>query len=268
MSTIFQTFIKEFGEGMTAKSLDSVINNLSKVSEVRDVQDFFELIQSVNTNAVLIENHFSDIKPHLESNREEYDACVKAKAKLLHLLEEKIAAGLDKVLTAQIAHIKRLLKRNQSSSDFYPSKGNMSFQATQACVQVCKYVKDQHNLVSRCLDGGNVEIFLHEFGFRMLQLILKHIKKWTIETQFGVLVLISDLTAYQEAISSFGIERLNMEYDVLKSIGKLYMVAPEQFKELIADTQLRTMDPKEVEDLIRRRSDFTSSWIGKFLPSL
>lgn len=166
--------MKEFGEGMTVKSLDSVIKGLSKVSEVRDVQDFFELIQSVNTNAVLIENHFADIKPHVDSNREEYDACMKSKANLLHLLEDKIAAGLDKVLTAQVAHIKRLLKKNQSSSDFYPNaKGPVAFQATVACVQVCKYVKDQHNLVFRCLDGANVEIFLHEFGSRMLQLILR-----------------------------------------------------------------------------------------------
>jgi hypothetical protein len=174
MSAIFQTFMKEFGEGMTVKSLDSVIKGLSKVSEVRDVQDFFELIQSVNTNAVLIENHFADIKPHIDGNREEFEACLRSKTNLLHLLEDKIAAGLDKVLTAQIAHVKRLLKKNQTSSDFYPSsRGPVSFQATPACISVCKYVKDQHNLVSRCLDGANVEIFLHEFGSRMLLLILR-----------------------------------------------------------------------------------------------
>lgn len=92
------------------------------------------------------------------------------------------------------------------------------------------------------------------------------IKKWTIETQFGVLILISDLTAYQDAVASFGIERLNQEYDILKSIGKLYMVAPEQFKELIADTALRNLEPKAVEELIRRRSDFQSQWLEKYIP--
>lgn len=81
-----------------------------------------------------------------------------------------------------------------------------------------------------------------------------------------MLILISDLTGYQEAVGAFGIASLNAEYDILKSIGKLYMVAPEQFKELVADTALRNLEPKAVEELIRRRSDYQSSWLEKFVP--
>jgi hypothetical protein len=44
------------------------------------------------------------------------------------------------------------------------------------------------------------------------------------------------------------------------------MVAPEQFKELIADSSLRALEPKAIEELIRRRSDYQSSWLEKFIP--
>jgi len=149
---------------------------------------------------------------------------------------------------------------------------------------VCRYIKELHVIITRCLDGENVVVVLYEFGKRTLQyvlsiecfanlrlfnsstrnrIILRHIRKYTIDTQHGMLVLVSDLTQYQQAFSRFSIRRLDEEFEILRPIGKLFMVAPEQLRDVIKDSPLEKLPQRELESFIKRRSDYSSSWIGK-----
>jgi len=92
---------------------------------------------------------------------------------------------------------------------------------------------------------------------------LKQIRKYTIETQLGTLVLVSDLTQYQQAFAMFKLPRLDAEFEILRPIGKLFMVAPEQLRDVIKDSPLAKLPQKELESFIKHRSDYSSSWLNK-----
>jgi len=107
----------------------SQISKLAKNAADR-VIPFLELIQSINSNVVLIENHFLDVRERIERDRVELERCITEKNTLLQQLEDKIALGLEKTLTAAVATTKALMKKHQSSSDFNPNPRDVKLGAT------------------------------------------------------------------------------------------------------------------------------------------
>jgi len=114
------------------------------------VGPFLGLVQSINSNVVLLENHFLEVRPHIERDKLELEKIITTKNRLLQQLEDKIADGLEKALTgmapltyfgciyasnfhnklAAVANVKQILKKNQYSSDFAPSARDVKYTST------------------------------------------------------------------------------------------------------------------------------------------
>lgn len=173
--------------------------------------------------------------------------------------------GLNKTLNLQTAWIKKLLARDQSRSDFRPAEDEISIgEITKACRSVCNFVENQQKIIKGSLDGKNRDVYLMEFGKRILDSILVHIRSFTITFGTGGLALMTDLRKYRETVSKFGIPLLNQEFEILYHIEKIYMVGADELNGIIQDTPLKLMKKSELESYISKRSDYSGSWIGKY----
>jgi hypothetical protein len=278
MYKIFQTLIREFGRNIMLVVLDQNIRKLSNaqsgatnplISPPLLVASFFNIVQTINTNVVLLQKHyFVKIRPFIEGSRNEQTLCQSEKNKLLQLLEDSIEIGLDKALFVLLGEIDNMLMAKQRRRNWKPKPNEVDqidFQhASDACLSVCAFIKSQHSLLSDALDGRNLQAFLIELGTRVLASLLKHIKKFEVDQGIGAFCLMRDMSEYQECIASFKIERLNTDFEILKSIAKLHMVGPEQLGDVISDSPLSKWPKSELELFIKMRSDYDRTWLGKY----
>jgi hypothetical protein len=278
MYKIFQTLVREFGRNVMLVALDQNIKKLANFqvgatnpafSPSVLVTSFFQLVQTINTNVVLLQKHyFVQIRPYIEGSRNEQTLCQSEKNKLLQLLEDSVELGLDKALYVLISELDNILLTRQRRRDWKPKPTEMDsidFQhASDACLSVCSFIKSQHSLISDALDGRNLQAFLIEFATRILTSLLNHIKKFVVDQGIGAFCLMRDMSEYQECIGTFKIERLNSDFDVLKAIAKMHIVKPDQIGDVITDSALSKWQKPEIESFIKMRSDYDRTWVGKF----
>jgi len=278
MYKIFQTLVREFGRNIMLVALDQNIKRLShaqsgatnpSISPPALVTSFFHIVQTINTNVVLLQKHyFVKIRPFIEGSRNEQTLCQSEKNKLLQLLEESIELGLDKALFVLLAEIENMLMTKQRRRNWKPKPNEadqIDFQhASDACLSVCAFIKTQYSLLSDALDGRNLQAFLIEMGTRILAALLKHVKKYEVDQGIGAFCLMRDMSEYQECIATFKIEKLDTDYDILKAIAKIHMVGPEQLGDVISDSALCKWTKHELEQFIKMRSDYDRSWPGKY----
>lgn len=95
------------------------MKKLNMNSTVQEISDIFMIIQSINTSTVLLRKYYFDkISPHLENDIKYQTLCLTQNRTVNERLELLVDEGLDRVLSTQIAHIERILYREQKKSDF------------------------------------------------------------------------------------------------------------------------------------------------------
>jgi hypothetical protein len=74
------------------------------------------------------------------------------------------------------------------------------------------------------------------------------------------------LTAYHECAKLFQNEEVLEKFDILRELSKVHNIEnPENLKVLFTDTLLSKLDRAFVIDFIKKRTDFKSNWIGKYI---
>ena len=278
MYKIFQTLIREFGRNIMLVALDQAIKRLTNAQAGSTspnssppilVSSFFSLVQTLNTNVVLLQKHyFLKIRPYIEGSRNEQTLCQSEKNKLLQMLEDSIEIGLDHALKALLGEIDNMLATKQRRRNWMPKPNEMDsidFQhASDACLSVCAFIRSQYSQLTDALDGRNLQAFLIEFATRVLASLLQHIKKYQVDQGIGAFCLMRDMSEYQECIASFKIDRLNADFEILKAIAKLHMVGPAQLADVISDSALSKWPKTELDAFLKMRSDYDRSWLGKY----
>ena len=74
----------------------------------------------------------------------------------------------------------------------------------------------------------------------------------------------SELTAYQDCIRAFGVAQLNEKFEVLRQIGNLFVVRPENIKGLLEEGALSKVDRRVLHSCITMRSDYKSEKISQY----
>jgi hypothetical protein len=73
----------------------------------------------------------------------------------------------------------------------------------------------------------------------------------------GALVWNSDLHKYHEQIAKFRLELVTEKFEVLKELGSLLIVKPENIKIIISEGKLLYMPPATISKYLALRSDWT-----------
>jgi hypothetical protein len=277
---IFSTFLREVGFKYIYGALEAAMNHMlerenaeSRSSEKTrtsgleedGIATYFRVVTVVNTFAVMTQKTFYlQIKPHVETSRNEYTLCVTEKNKLLLALEECINEGIRRALKLFHARMKAAL-RLQQKRDFHTPKDANLEAVSRACQEVCALIRHIHTVIVNTLDGDNVTVLLRELATLILDTLLKHVAKFNISQGEGSLALLRDMKAYIETMERFG-SKVVEQFEVLEAVAKLHLVAPSQLPSLIRETSLRSLPSTLLQSFIAQRQDYSSHWWGQLLP--
>lgn len=233
---------------------------------------FFDIVRQCNAICHLLEKQFVDcVQPQVTKTESKkcYSDCVKRKREILDQLEFKLNDGLEKLLNTCINWIRTTLTAEQKKTDFKPENEELTpAVSTSACSKVCKFVKSVTGKILDCLDGENVTQVYTEFGVRFHKVICEHLQKFEFSS-IGAMVAISDVKAYSNAIriphrdaSSKALpddKIVGDKFKILHSLCNLWVVPPENLKQLCGDDGLAGVDRGILDTFVQLRVDFRSS---------
>lgn len=233
---------------------------------------FFDIVRQCNAICHLIEKQFIDcVQPQVTKTESKkcYSECLKRKRQVLDQLESKLNDGLEKSLTTSLYWIKVTLANEQKKTDFKPENEELALAvSTSACSKVCKFVKLVTGKILDCLDGENVDKVYTEFGSRFYKAIYEHLQRYEFSS-IGAMVAISDVKAYSSAIkiptsetSSKALpdgKEVEDMFKTLHSLCNLWVVPPENLKQLCSDDGLSGVDRNILDTFVQLRADFRSS---------
>eukprot|EP01116_Phalansterium_solitarium_P008722 TRINITY_DN22691_c0_g1_i1.p1 TRINITY_DN22691_c0_g1~~TRINITY_DN22691_c0_g1_i1.p1 ORF type:complete len:793 (-),score=379.60 TRINITY_DN22691_c0_g1_i1:84-2462(-) len=267
---LFVQLLKYLGYQYVNEVLGKAVHQLpvacikSYAKTLKVVDGFFRLIYVVNQIVMFIQKHFHlDILPNI-SSANELTSCELAKDKLLLELEQKVAHGLQKSLSATMSAIEKILYQKQKKADFRLAENDTSVpfnSVTEACAETIALMRQVHAFMSATLDGQNLEVVTNDFGRRASKVLLEHFKGFTISQGAGGLQLLRDLTAYKECAKQlFTNDGVLDEFETLRELANIHLVAPDHLKVVLSESRLAKMDRNEVMQFIRLRSDYNRNW--------
>jgi hypothetical protein len=72
----------------------------------------------------------------------------------------------------------------------------------------------------------------------------------------GAIMLVKELTRYQEVFGGLNSPELEEKFDFLREIGNLFLVKLENVKSAVSEGMLGQEDPKEMLEYLRVREDW------------
>ncbi|KAF9582414.1 Exocyst complex component 5 [Lunasporangiospora selenospora] len=265
---LFQLLTDYIGMRYIDAALDSAIEDLS-AHDPKLPPDLgpVKRIKLVNGIIHLLQMHFqTTILPLTVPSPQVYRDTVLQKNKLMANVESKVNTTIQKEIDVILTWLETCLGR-QRRSDFKPKDDEVELMATKPCMDCCVFLKKMYETVRNCFDGKNIEMFLMEIGISFYGMLLEHFKKFSI-SPVGSVLLSQDIAKYQEAVKVWNISSLNERFEMLRELGKVFMVKPENLPSTLNEGYLAQVDIKTLQPYLQMRVDFKTSKIDKLMEKL
>lgn len=107
------------------------------------------------------------------------------------LLDDSVAAGMDKAIQVLINQCEFLLISGHGLNDFNigPSSFVLDIKPTKACKQVMLCLETHTKVLKGSIEANTMEVFLSEVCVRLFQVIIKNIRRLQV-SQTGAMQLI------------------------------------------------------------------------------
>ncbi|KAJ4344419.1 F-box protein: endocytic membrane traffic, recycling ReCYcling 1 [Didymosphaeria variabile] len=193
-------------------------------------------------------------------------AASKEKKRFEQMLDERVAAGLNKGIDVLMDEVEYLCGTTQSPTDYNPPIGpNGSVQVldigpSHTAKKVVDVVSSHTNMLVGSTDKTVLDVFNQEVGLRLFTALCKHLKRQRISVD-GAIKLISDMNAYNTYIVSLRNKFITQYFAALKELSQIYLIDPNHAKEIatiIADTDRYhgIFRAEEVYEYAERRADW------------
>ncbi|CAO1615975.1 unnamed protein product [Sympodiomycopsis kandeliae] len=171
-------------------------------------------------------------------------------------VEGRCDALVQKIVDNIVSYLSNRLA-TQKKNDFAPKNDELAFSRmnTDPCIACSEALERVAKIVRSSLTGKNVEVVLSEIGIAFHSLLLDHFKKYTVSAAGGLMIT-KDLAMYQDSISTFNIPALNDRFEMLRSLGNLFIVQPSVLKGYMREGQLGKIDERLLHAFLLRRSDY------------
>ncbi|KAF9692230.1 hypothetical protein EKO04_009581 [Ascochyta lentis] len=190
----------------------------------------------------------------------------KEKKKFEQMLDERVAAGLNKGIDVLMDEVEYLCGTLQQPSDFNPPVGPNGIAQladigpSETARRVVDMVSSHTSMLVGSTDKNVLDVFNQEVGVRLFTAICKHLKRQRVSVD-GAIVLISDMNAYNAYIVSLRNKPLMQYFAALRELSQIYLIAPQEAKEIatiIADTDRYhgIFRAEEVYEYAERRADW------------
>ena len=183
--------------------------------------------------------------------------CNSEKKAFERLLDDLVAAGLDKSMTVLMDQVEHILKTEQKLTDYDPIQPVTDLEPTRACLEAIHCLASHTHLVLGAADKHTVEVFYAEIGLRFYATFTKHLKTMQVSEQGGFR-LISDLNAYYEWAASLGVSEASKYFGALKELGHIYVVSPTNLRDLMHDANRYrgVIGVEEIYEFVQLRKDY------------
>ncbi|KAF2863531.1 hypothetical protein K470DRAFT_261920 [Piedraia hortae CBS 480.64] len=154
------------------------------------------------------------------------DPSVKEKKRFEQMLDERVAAGLNKGIDVLMDQIEHIFATTQLASDYNPEATNatvVDIGPSPTAQKVVDLVQSHTQMLVGSTDKNMLDVFTQEVGLRLFTVICKHIKRQRVSVLGGI-ALVSDINHYTAFVSTLRQKPLLPYFQALRELGQIYLV--------------------------------------------
>ncbi|KAI1138988.1 exocyst complex component Sec10-like protein [Hypoxylon sp. FL0543] len=277
---IFVVLVKILGQTHVRNGFTKAVDHLSRYNP-REISDhsqtgvaplvmFIELVNVGDIISQMIDVFYEQqlAAPKIADRNDFLDPAGLAKKKFEQMLDENVAAGLNKGIDVLMDEVEYLCATTQLPTDFNPtppsqdvamSKDN-DIGPTTTAKRVTELVASHTKMLTGSTEKTMLDVFNSEVGLRLFTAVCKHIKRQRISTE-GAVKLIADMTMYFEYIRTLKNPDLLAYFKALRELSQIYLIDARHAKEMatiIADGDRfgGIFRAEEVYEFAERRADW------------
>ena len=212
----------QVGESTAGEHQHSGVEPLVTFLELVNVGDLIQQMVDVFYAQELVATKLSDRDDFL-------DPAVKEKKKFEQMLDERVAAGLNKGIDVLMDEVEFICATTQQPTDFNPSATSdgkpamIDIGPSETAQQIVTMIGGHTSMLVGTTDKNMLDVFTQEVGLRLFGVLCKHFKRLRISVD-GSIKLISDINHYSDYISSLRQKPLLPYFHALRELAQIYLV--------------------------------------------
>ncbi|KAI9158770.1 Aspartate kinase FUB3 [Paramyrothecium foliicola] len=288
-ANIFVVLLRILGQKHVKTGFDMAVAHLSHYNP-REVSDhnqsgvaplvtFIELVNVGDLISQMIDVFYEQqlSTPKIADKNDFLDPAGLAKKKFEQMLDESVAAGLNKGIDVLMDEVEYLHGTTQSPTDYNPppagtapdkrasvlggpAAAEMDIGPTETAKRIVDLVSSHTRMLVGTTDKSMLDVFNGEVGLRLFTAICKHLKRQRVSTD-GAIKLIADMNLYSDYVRTLRNNDLLPYFRALRELSQIYLIDPAHAKEMatvIADGDrfAGVFRAEEVYEYAQRRADW------------
>jgi recyclin-1 len=286
---IFVTLLQILGTRHIKSGFDRAVLHLSEynpreISEhgnsgVEPLVTFLELVNVGDMIQQMVDVFYAqELVAAKLSDRDDFlSPAVKEKKRFEQMLDERVAAGLNKGIDVLMDEVEFICATTQLPTDFSPAGGISDLGPTETAKRVVELVSSHVGMLTGSTDKNMLDVFNQEVGLRLFTALCKHIKRQRISVDGAILLIRyypsstlrredlltydSDTNHYYSYIVTMHNKALTQYFSALREMVQIYLVDPSNAREIgtiIADSDRYRgiFRAEEVYEFAERRADW------------
>ncbi|KAG9241858.1 exocyst complex component Sec10-domain-containing protein [Calycina marina] len=274
---VFVSLLQIVGNRHVKAGFDKAVDHLAhynprEVNEhkqsVAPLVTFLELVNVGDLISQMIDVFYEQqlAATRLTDRNDFLDPAVKAKKIYEQMLDERVAAGLNKGIDVLMDEVEYICATITKPTDYNPplnangSVADIDIGPTAATLQVVSIVEAHTKMLNGSTDKTMLDVFNQEVGLRLFAAVCKHLKHQHISTD-GAIKLISDMNIYYQYIRTLRNQDLLQYFKALRELSQIYLIEAKHAKDMatiIADGDrfYGIFRAEEVYEFAERRADW------------
>ncbi|KPM41615.1 F-box protein pof6 [Neonectria ditissima] len=279
-ATMFVVLLRILGQKHVKTGFDMAVDHLSHYNP-REVSDhnqagvaplvtFIELVNVGDLISQMIDVFYEHelAAPKIADRNDFLDPAGLAKKKFEQMLDESVAAGLNKGIDVLMDEVEYLQATTQLPTDYNPPvldsaaapAAEPDIGPTSTAARIVDLVSSHTTMLVGTTDKSMLDVFNGEVGLRLFTAICKHLKRQRVSTD-GAIKLIADMNLYFGYVRTLKNQDLLAYFGALRELSQIYLIDPRHAKEMatvIADGDRfgGVFRAEEVYEYAQRRADW------------
>ena len=279
-ANIFVVLLKILGDRHVRSGFDKAVAHLSNYNP-REVSDhnsgvtplvqFIELVNVGDLISQMIDVFYEQqlSAPKIADKNDFLDQAGLAKKRFEQMLDERVAAGLNKGIDVLMDEVEYLHGSMQQPTDYNPAAAppgsdlaakEPDIGPTPTATRVVDLVSSHTRMLVGTTEKTMLDVFNGEVGLRLFTALCKHLKRQRISTD-GAIKLIADMNLHSDYIRTLRNPDLQAYFGALRELSQIYLIDAGHAKEMatvIADGDRfgGVFRAEEVYEYAQRRADW------------
>lgn len=282
-ATIFVVLLRILGSGHIKSGFDKAVDHLSLYNPraVSDHSDtgvaplvtFIELVNVGDLISQMIDVFYEQqlAATKIADKNDFLDPAGLAKKKFEQMLDESVAAGLNKGIDVLMDEVEFLHGSTQQPTDYNPpattaatergmSVSDLDIGPTPTAKRVVELVSSHTNMLVGTTEKSMLDVFNGEVGLRLFNAVCKHLKRQRVSTA-GAIKLIADANLYFDYARTLRNQDLLAYFGALRELSQIYLIDAGHAKDMAAviadgDRFGGVFRAEEVLGFAQRRADW------------